>query len=359
MKIKPTVLQVVTGLGVGGAERVVIELSNNLPDLGYRTIVVALNGDGRLLEQYDSNNTAFHFLDMTLSIRSVFRAARSLRQLIHREEVGIIHAHMFHALVIALIARGFNPKPKVIFTSHSSKGFSILRRFLIRACKGTRAADIVFQKDQHPKLNAALTKIIPNGVAVGTAKKVPSESRTEKHCIFLFLGRLETAKNPVMLVRLFAQMQNKTSELWLAGDGYLREKIEDEIRILGLNKRVRLLGVCPDVSLILGQVDCLVMASLWEGLPMAILEAGAAGLPVVSTKVGAIPELLAEDCGYLVDLEQIPETLDSIAISDVEARRRGALLLQKVSRHYSLEMMAKAHAALYDEVSTVSRKNEA
>ena len=165
--------------------------------------------------------------------------------------------------------------------------------------------------------------------------------------VFLFVGRLEPAKNPVALIRAFAAMHHKNCELWMAGDGFMRPEVEREVETLGINDRVRLLGVRHDVSQLLEQADCFVMSSRWEGLPMAILEAGAVALPVVAPPVGAIPTLLGDNCGYLAEVPELQNALDAVMDNYADASQRGKRLQDKVINGFSLEHMCRAHIELY------------
>ena len=166
------VLQLITGLGVGGAERVVLELAGRLVEHGCPVIVVALDGNCSLLQQYI--NTDFRVYTLGISKNnpfSILRGMISLIGLMRREEVVVVHAHMFHALLAGLVCRLARPKVKLVFTSHSFAGFSSMRRWLIMKTKALRSVDIVFAKGQHEAMNAADTVVIPNGVAVNLNEK--------------------------------------------------------------------------------------------------------------------------------------------------------------------------------------------
>lgn len=342
---KMTVMQLVTGLGVGGAERVVMDMAGRLSAQGIRSVVVSLKNDRGLLAQYTHADFPVYCLEMSKNPWSLIKATAALIRIIRRENISLIHAHMFHSLCLALICKIVAPHSEVVFTSHSSKGFSFPRRLFIRASKLLRAADVIFIAGQHPEMNTSRTLVIPNGVPVDPSR-VNNRMAKERR-VFLFVGRLEPVKNPLGLIRSFAAMRHKDCELWLAGDGLLRPEVEKEITILGLEDRVHLLGVRRDVPQLLAQADCFVMASLWEGLPMAILEAGAVALPVVAPPVGAIPELLGVDCGYLVDPSELSHALDAVLDDFAEADRRGMRLRNKVVNGFSLDHMCRAHAELY------------
>ncbi|MCP3177491.1 glycosyltransferase [Desulfuromonas sp. KJ2020] len=343
---KMTILQLVTGLGVGGAERVVMEMAGRLSAQGIRTVVVSLKNDRSILAQYPHVNFPVYCMEMSKNPWSVIKATAAFIKIIRCEHISLIHAHMFHALSLALVSKIVTFYPKVVFTSHNSKGFSFLRRLVICMSKFLRAADVIFIPGQHPEMNATKTVVIPNGVSVDP-DWVNSNGMMKERKVFLFVGRLEPAKNPIGLIRSFAAMKQKECELWIAGDGFLRPDVEREIAKFHLEDRVRLLGIRRDVTKLLEEADCFVMASLWEGLPMAILEAGAVALPVVAPPVGAIPDLLGDECGYLVDPSELCHALDDILENYAEARRRGIRLRNKVIAGFSLDHMCLAHADLY------------
>lgn len=343
---KISVMQLITGLGVGGAERVVMGLVESLPEQSIRSVAVAMKHDRDLLTQYAHTAFPIYSLGMARNPWSFIRAAVILTRIIRRERISLIHAHMFHALCLALVCKIATPHCKVVFTSHNSEGFPLLRRILIRASKPLRAADVIFTKEQHPALNSKYTVVIPNGVPVKSGISANLRAAKERR-VFLSVGRLEPVKNPIGIIRSFAAMRRSDCELWFAGDGSLRPELEIEIAVANLGGRARLLGVRQDLPQLMEQADCLVMASLWEGMPMAILEAGAAALPVIAPPVGAIPAVLGDGRGYLTSITGLSDTLDAVLDDYEEAERRGKRLHDKVLNEYSLERMTRAHTELY------------
>ncbi|MBZ0159114.1 glycosyltransferase [Candidatus Methylomirabilis sp.] len=343
---KITVLQLISGLGVGGAERVVMELAGRLTHHSCNSFVVALNNDCRLMKQYSNVDFQVISIGMRKNPWAFIKVAAALITIVRREKVSLIHAHMFHALCLASICKITLPRLKLVFTSHNTKGFSWLRRMLIGMTKALRDVDVLFMAGQHCEMNASRTIIIPNGVQVRLAKAA-NMSGINTRRVLLFVGRLEPLKDPIALIRAFAAMRQKNCELWMAGDGFLRPEVEREVETLGINDRVRLLGIRHDVPQLLERVDCFVMSSRWEGLPMAILEAGAAALPVVAPPVGAIPMLLDDNCGYLVDVPELQSALDAVMDDYADATRRGKRLRNKILNKFSLDQICRAHADLY------------
>ena len=345
------VLQLITGLGVGGAERVVMELSGAMFQNQQPVMVVSLSEEKAILGQYPGALFPVKSLDVRKgSFFSLCGALFSLIKLIRQENIRVIHAHMFHAMVFALLCKVFCGRSiSVVFTSHSFAGFKGVRRTLIRLTRGLRSADVVFSRVQHPDLNADKTFVIPNGVKVPPLQERKSVNHKR---IFLFVGRLEEPKDPLALIEAFSRVETTDNELWIAGDGSLREAMKSRILELGLTDRVKLLGLRKDVAELFGKVDCFVMSSRWEGLPMALLEAGSVALPVISTPVGAVPELLGEDRGFLTNSTDLECALNKVSSDWDAAFLRGSFLRKKIIEEFNFDLALSRHLNLYDEIST-------
>lgn len=341
-----TILQIITGLGVGGAERVVLELSKKLDQQAWRVVIVSLKSDRRLLQQYKEMTLPVYTLGLNRNPWSALKATLSLIKIVKRESPRIIHAHMFHALLFALACKVVKPNARLVFTSHNFAGFRHLRSWIIRMTTYFRSADIIFAEGQHPHLNASHTHIIPNGVDIDEQDYVP-ETDSKKKYVFLFVGRLHEQKNPIALLTAFGNIRQRNCNLWLAGDGPLRPKVQQLIGEWNLADRVKLLGVKTNVTELMLQADCFVMSSHWEGLPMVLLEAGAVGLPVIAPPVGAVPQLLGEGCGYVTQVSTLAQTMDAVMCAPQEARACGMKLRDRIVADYSADVMSKKHINLY------------
>lgn len=344
---KIPLMLLISGLGVGGAERVVICLAGALQRRGYSPVIVSLTSRREILTQYSDLSCQVHVLNMDGGVLAILKSLLQLLRLSRVYRPKIIHAHMIHGLLAGLICKLLVPGVKLVFTSHNFLGFSLPRRFFIWATKFLRDVDVVFSPSQHNSLNKKITRVIPNGTHVATIERCVSKTLPPEKFVFLFLGRLEAAKNPIGLIEIFSGVNDSCAELWLAGDGYLRQDVERRIRELGLEDRVTMLGICEDVPTLLNKVDCLVLPSLWEGLPMVILEAGAQAVPVISSPVGAIPEVLADEAGYLANLETFSSTMSYVVANPHDAVRRGRKLRDKIEKYYSVNCMVEAHDDLY------------
>jgi glycosyltransferase involved in cell wall biosynthesis len=142
----------------------------------------------------------------------------------------------------------------------------------------------------------------------------------ESSTVVTFVGRLDHSKDPILLLQAIDQACRSMPDLRLVivGDGSLRSAVEKEIRSLGLSSRVLLLGVCaPDeIANIHRAADAFVLSSAYEGMPIALLEAAAAGLPIASTPVGEVPRLVADGLPGIVAADRSPERLaEAIALA--------------------------------------------
>lgn len=207
--------------------------------------------------------------------------------------------------------------------------------------------------------------VIPNGIPtemftpdVETRRRVRrSIGASPQAIVLIHVGRFAAVKNHEMLVRAFAQLQPSESaplELWLVGDGELRETIQQQVHALGLESRVRFLGVRNDVPDLLRAADVFVFPSRWEGNPLSVLEAMAAGLPVVATAVGGVPELVEDGVsGILVpneDLEGLTTAmLRMVQQPDLRAQMGRAARCRAVER-FDIQQTVRAYEALYEEI---------
>lgn len=346
------IVHVITGLGVGGAERVVMEIAPRMLAAGNDVSIVVIGSECRILDQYQDFPAAVFLLNVDKrNPLSLLLALMSFLKILRGMSVDIVHAHMFHALVFSLLAKAFSPRRfSLFFTSHSFSGFKGLRRLVIRGCRFFRDGDVVFSGSQHPDLNSKAVFVIPNGVRVGRAACVRAIKQVNEPFVFIFVGRLEAPKNPLAILRAFAQIPFLNAYLHVVGDGYLRPELESEVRKLGVEDRVVFFGVQPNVKSFLDAADCFVMASLWEGLPMALLEAGAVGLPAISTPVGAIPEILNGDCGWVMSEDCLHLAMLEAISNPADAVVRGEKLRFKIFREYSIEGAVASHLLAYSRI---------
>jgi len=182
---------------------------------------------------------------------------------------------------------------------------------------------------------------------------------TSDAVVFSCVGRLEPQKNPLLLLQAIAEVKDPRAHLVLSGDGSLRERLEAYTQAHNLRDRVHFIGKQNDVPSVLAGSDIFVLASNWEGNPLAVMEAMAAGLPVIATGVGGVPELVQSgDQGLLVpagDRTGFAAAMTAL-LYEVETRHAmGHAAQARANREFKVERMVNAYANLYHETVKKSR----
>ena len=207
-------------------------------------------------------------------------------------------------------------------------------------------------------------RIIPNGIPVKSFAAVAGAGQEVRDAlaippgalVLLTMGRLEHVKAHANLLEAFASERLRAlgAHLLLAGEGELREELIRRARERGLGGRVHFLGNRSDVPRLLAAADLFVLASHYEGNPLSVMEAMAAGKPVVATAVGCVPELVPEGCGLLVppgDPAALERAIHAIASDPALAAACGAAAAQVAHARFEDEVMADAYAELYAELA--------
>jgi glycosyltransferase involved in cell wall biosynthesis len=217
----------------------------------------------------------------------------------------------------------------------------------------------------------ALLTVIPNGIdterfrpVAGVRESLRRTLGLQSEFVWLAVGRFETAKDYPNMLRAFAGVRRQFPQavLLLAGVGSLQSETESLARSLGLGTAVRFLGARRDVPELMGAADAYVMSSGWEGMPIVLLEASAAGLPVVATLVGGNREVVCDgETGFLVppgDSDALGGAmLRLMQTSDQERRSMGHRAREHVQLHYRLERVVDRWEELYRQV--LDRKGSA
>jgi glycosyltransferase involved in cell wall biosynthesis len=200
---------------------------------------------------------------------------------------------------------------------------------------------------------------IPNGIDAARFRR-PGERAawrrengfTDDDLLVVSVARLEPQKNPLGLVEAFSRVSGAGATLVMAGDGSLRDAVRER------GGRVRLAGVQTDVAPLLAAADVFALASQWEGNPMAVMEAMAAGLPVVATAVGGVPELVEHGVtGLLVppgDAGAFAHALGAL-LSDALLRRRLGNAAREHAGRLGVDAMVAAYGDLFERLAGGSR----
>jgi glycosyltransferase involved in cell wall biosynthesis len=183
---------------------------------------------------------------------------------------------------------------------------------------------------------------------------------SEEDILFVCVARFAPQKNHELLINAFAKgpASDPRVHLVLAGEGALRAQVQERVNKLGLTSRVHFIGLRTDVPDVLGAADVFVLSSDYEGNPLAVIEAMAAGLPIASTAVGGVPELLENGReGFIVQpgrAEQLSEAMVTLLKDDKLRRVMGAAAAARAKEKFDVSAMIRAYEELYNEISNPS-----
>lgn len=251
-------------------------------------------------------------------------------------EYQIIHVHQdCMSSVILKVAKAKNVKVRIAHSHSSSQDKNIkyplklyYRRFIAKyatnlmAC-GEKAGQWMFPNSEFQVLNNAIdtSKYIYD---VQTRKEVRAEFGIQENEILVgHVGRFSFPKNHKFLINIFYELNRKCSaKLILVGDGEFREKIQQQIDTLGLNDKVILTGIRTDVARLMQGMDVFVFPSVYEGLPVSVVEAQTAGLPCVISDVIPKECILINELVKQVSLSSLPEIWGKYIIEFAKLKRR-------------------------------------
>lgn len=285
--------------------------------------------------------------------RSVWRLARGLWA--HRPDVVHLHFVRFEAVYFLLLRPFF--RYRLVLTFHGSdvrapdRASARALPFLVRRADGVTSVNrpILTHLRTVQKMSAP-TAVVPNGIDVDfwSAARPQAPGRQT----IVAVGRFERVKGFDVLIDAFAQLRRTTNaELLLVGDGRERASLERRVAEAGLADAVSFAGLldAPDVRKAFQRATVHALPSRSEGHPLVVLEAMAAGLPVVATRVGGVPDLVTEETGTLVDPEDasaLAGALRRYLADPARAARAGAAGRRSV-RSYSVDAMVEAYERLY------------
>lgn len=352
------VMQIIPNLGVAGAEIMLENLAISLESNGMEVKVVSLyNEKSPITCRLDEHNIPLYYLNKKKGID--LKILFSLYKLMIAEKPDVIHTHRY-ALQYTIPAAIFARIPIRIHTVHNvaEKEVGRLQRKLhnifYKFCKVVPVSISPLVKksvEREYRLPEKQLPMIYNGINLDKCKPKDIYKESIEKIVILHIGRQSIQKNHIGLLEAFKIVHDNmpNTELKLIGTGELRESILDKIGDLGLQDCVELLGLKDNVSPYLHNADIFVLPSLWEGMPITLIEAMATGLPIVATEVGGIPDMISNNIsGLLTDTnpENIAEALLKLT-RDPELREKLGRTARDTSKRFSAQQMAEAYTKLY------------
>ena len=367
---------VVTTLSLGGgAEAQVIDMALGFKHRGWDVEIVSLLDPEPPVPDFSGTGVRVHSLGMRRGVADPCAVLR-LRSIVRQSRPDVVHSHMTHANLLTRVARVFAKMPALICTLHGYKMYSVrsnasaTREFAHRL--SDRLADmttVVCQAaaDRYARVKVApphKLMVVPNGIRTSIYRpddKLRSAERRSLNLgdefVWLAAGRLEMVKDFDSMLRAFASALDADpwQTLLIAGEGSLRETLEQTAEALGIADNVRFLGYRADVASLMRAADAYVMSSIFEGMPLALLEAGASELPVVATRVGGNAETMIEGrSGILVPPQNHVELgramRQVVEMTPEDRRAMGRAGGEFVRGKYSLDVVLDHWEGLYSKL---------
>lgn len=347
------ILQVIAYIDRGGAERVVLQLAAGLVAAKHEAAIAAAHGpwEGRVAK---AGARYFPLPDHAASVRAFVAETRALRRAIAAFRPDILHAHnVTVTMSTAVAARTLRPRIPVVTTFHGvpPERYRLAARLLtvagprVAACSQTVGDQLVAAG-----LPGHRVEVIPNctslpAVPPETAAALRRELRTPGRRLVVGVGR--AAEQKAWPVLLDAAGQVPDTDFVVAGDGPLLASLSRDASARGVP--VRFLGGRDDVPAILEIADCFVSTSIWEGLPISLIEALHAGLPGVVTGVDGVPDIVGPSFVLVPpnDPERVAAALRTM-LADIDRYRELAHATAASLRTQGPEQMVAAYARLYD-----------
>jgi glycosyltransferase involved in cell wall biosynthesis len=353
-------------LGLGGAEKQVVLLASGLRRRGIDAQVLVMFGGGEREEELRAAGVpvarlGFRRCPFTpgmfwANVRAFGQLVRHLR----RRRPAVLHAFLFHSYVIAAPAARLARVPVLVAGRRSLGDFKGGRRWVLALERAaTSATDLLIANADAVAADARNEEGVPAGKITviynglpDAAFEIGPPTGERARPVVLCVANLKSYKGHRFLVEAVAMLRTRGLDvtLVLAGDGPERSALQALADRRGVD--ARLLGTRTDVQTLLASADVVALPSLTEGLPNAVMEAMAAGRPVVATDVGGTAELL-RDRGILVpprDAAALAEGLERLLTDPAYASRLAAAARAWVRENAALDTMIDRHIAVYTEL---------
>ena len=352
------ILHVIDGLSIGGAERHVVDVARRQAQRG-DDVAVACSAPGPLAAELDGTGVELHVLCERLAKRRLDRSyARALRRLVAETRPDVVHAHLYASIVAAALATVGRDIPLVV-TEQTEAPWRGVRARVASRLAYRRAAQVIGVSE---RIRTGLTggfgvpadkaTVVPNAVELEApaASSAPLPDWQGRPVVGV-CGRLVPEKGIDVFLDAVTYLAGRFPEATfpIVGDGALRDDLEERARELGLTERVPFAGFRDDCRALLERLDLLVVPSRSEGTPLTIVEAMLAGVPIVASAVGGIPEQIADgETGLLVPPD------DAAALASAVTRA-----LEEPRLAERLAAAASAHARVEFHPDTMLRRIDA
>lgn len=365
------ILHLISSSGFYGAERVVCELCRCSVDLGHAMHIAVLARDERLLESFRKAVRRSEVAVIGISCRGKIglKAVKDLKRIIADRQIDILHSHGYKSDFYAVLLKLFCRRPPtLIATNHNWIGLTVSEK-LYQAVDtfALRWFAQIIAVSEQVKRDMVERSIQPENIDVVANGIDPDDP--DLHCIGLEarrelglneddlvignVARLTAEKAHTRLIGAAAALRPDFPNIRLViiGDGPERPALEESVRQVNLGDVALFVGNTDHARRYYSAFDIFALPSLNEGLPMVLLEAMAAGVPVIASSMGAVPQVVQhEKNGLLVppgDTDQLVQALRRLAADAVLRAELSRCAMATVRNRFSSEVMAHRYLEIY------------
>lgn len=353
------ILQIIPNLNTGGAEKICYELASRLNGDKF-SITVLLFKDNCPNNNWPEllTNRSIEVICLQkkylIDLNNFFQIIRIIKKI----RPHIVHTHLGGDIYGTLAAK-IKGVPLIVSTEHNincseKKITTFIKRMTVKLINRTWAVSKAVRIDalKRYKINSKKLFIIHNGIDLYKFNQDNVQQTRNNPIVIGSLGRLMTQKGFKILIKAVSETKNTNYIVKIAGEGPLRSTLETQIETLKLNNRIELIGQTESVAFF-KKIDIFVISSLWEGLGLVALEAGAALKPIIASRTGGLKEVINENTGYLfspnssVDLaKKIDHLLENIGSPEVNQKIINNF--QNIKDNFNVEKMCLNYAKEYE-----------
>lgn len=363
------VLYLIVDLTVGGAEDHLLSLARNIDRTRFLPFVCCIGRKGPIGAEIEAAGVPVEELGKLRKGGFDREIVHRIRALIRRERIDLVHAHMYHANLYGRLAAFREGVPAVISVHNTYVRPKILRRvlngWLARRTPFVLAGSEAIRDDivRFDRVPPGKIRVVPYGVDVEKFNSALSRDEARERLglpadRFLVgtVGRLEEQKGQKYLIEAVGRLRRERKEMTLAivGSGREEDRLRDQATREGIGDAVLFLGTRRDLPELFRAMDVFAFPSLWEGFPIALLSAMAAGLPVIVTPVGGVPEVVKDGINGLIvpagDPFALAEAIRKVQEDPAGASGLGRAAAATIRDRYSHRTTARRIMEIYEQV---------
>lgn len=350
---KNNILHISRTMDIGGAERIVYQLSTDLKD-EFDSVHVASTGG--LWESELANQGIQHHKILDIDSKNpltILKLLYTIRQIIKNNEITIVHTHHRMAAFYIRLLKFVCPKLTHVYTAHNVfKDKLPLYRFALKNAKSVAVGEAV-NANLKEDVGIVDSKVIYNGVILketdNQVDDIVGYGGTKLGCI----ARLSEQKGLTYLIEAMSLLTVKGIRLFIVGDGELRNELENKVKELHLQDSVTFLGYRKDIVECINSFDFCILPSIFEGFGLVAIEAFMNSKTLVATDIPGLNEVVTNENGILVPAKNpgaLAGAIDKLA-TDVALRNSLALQAKKTyDEKFSYPMFLENYRALYREI---------